>query len=61
MRSTKKFIIEVFKEEDYQPIPKEEKERIIHKITKEIFRLAERFDGFCEITLKIELEGRGNA
>jgi len=61
MRSTKSFTIEVCKGEDYQPIPKSEKDKIIRRIAKEIFDLAERFDGFCEIILKVELQGRGNA
>ena len=61
MRSNKSFIIEVCKGEDYQPISKKEKDKIIQKIAVEIFELSERFDGFCDILLKIEIEGTGNA
>jgi len=59
--STKQIALEIEKPENYGPIPIEERERIANKIITETFKLAERFDGFCRVTVEIKIEEKGNA
>lgn len=61
MHSFKEITITVTKPENYEPIANEEKERIISIVSGELFELAERFDGVCDLFIRIEIEGVGNA
>ncbi len=61
MVSTKSLTLEITKEEGYLPLTGEQKENISEAIIKEITELAERFDGYCRIEIKIEMTGKGNA
>lgn len=59
MNSTKKINFTVRKEYNYQPITKDEKQRITKLLAKKILSIANRFDGSS--TFEIHISAKGNA
>lgn len=59
MVSYKEFHLNVWKEYDYMPISKEEKDRLTKIILSELIDLTERFDGPAKV--KITYQAQGNA
>jgi hypothetical protein len=57
MTSYKEVHLNVWKEYDYKPMSKEEKDRISRIIITELVELAERFDGPARITITYEAKG----
>ena len=57
MQTTKKFNFTVRKPINYLPIDKQEKQRIIKLLTKEILSIANRFDGSSRFEIRISAKG----
>lgn len=57
MTSYKEIYLNVWKEYDYMPVSKEEKDRVSRIITSELIELAERFDGPAKVTITFEAKG----
>jgi len=60
MQSTKTIILEIYKEEGEYSISNEDKQIILLKLASEVYEMAEKFDGCCEIRIEINICGKGN-
>lgn len=57
MVSYKEIQVNVWKEYDYMPISKEEKDRLTRILIAELVEIAERFDGPANVTITYEAKG----
>jgi hypothetical protein len=57
MVSYKEIQVNVWKEYDYMPISKEEKDRLTRILIAELVEIAERFDGPVNVTITYEAKG----
>jgi len=59
MISEKRLTFTVYKPYDYRPLTKREKRRVRRVVMKEVFEMANKFDGTSAVTIFIK--ARGNA
>ena len=57
MTSSKKVIFNIYKPYNFKPIHKSEKRRITRLVMKELFEVANRFDGTSTVSIKINAKG----
>lgn len=62
MKSTKEMYITVDKPEDCYKMSDEERQKVLLRISTEVYELIERFDGYCrvKISITVKMEGKGN-